>query len=172
MAKFIVVKEIPKNLGKGEIVIDQPTFLDQIRENAKKAPRVKQTAINHLREVINAIGVKFDPELNVFKFKLVNYEGLPYKDEIEFSKILNRILRTEYPQIFEKYLEYQLKNRPMGTKLVYYIGDFGSTGPFYSAGLDLLEEKDLESYLTGTPKKTVGKPAVTNKEAAEPTKNN
>jgi hypothetical protein len=165
MAKFVVVKEAPVTLEKGEIVITQPTFLEQIRSQASKAPKKKQTGINHLREVLNAIGQKYDPELNVFKFRLVNYEGLAYENDNDLSAIIVRILKTEYPAVFDKVLDYELRNRPINTKLIYYVGDFNSTGPFYQAGLDLLDEKDIESYMTGKPKKTVGKPAVTNEEA-------
>ena len=165
MAKFVVVNKAPETLEKGEIVIGQPDFAEQITANQKKAPRLKQTGLNHLREVLNSIGVKYDPEMNVFKIRLVNYEGVAYKDEAEFSSIISRILKNEYPVIFDKVLEHQLKNRPMNTKLVYYVGDFNSTGPFYKAGLDLIEQKDVESYMTGKPKKVVGKPAVTNEEA-------
>jgi hypothetical protein len=167
MAKFVVVKEVPKTLDKGEFVITQPDFLEQIRANAMKAPRLKQTGINHLREVLNAIGVKYDPDMNVFKIRLVTYEGLPYKDETEFAAIVVRILRNEYPAVFDKVLEHQLQNRPMNTKLIYYVGDFNATGPFYKAGIDHLEEKDIASYMTGKPKKTVGKPAITAEEAEE-----
>jgi len=165
MAKFVVVNQAPATLEKGEIVIGQPDFMDQIVANQKKAPKHKQTAINHLREVLNSIGQAYDPDMNVFKIRLINYEGLPFKDNTELSLIVNRILRTEYPAIFDKYLEYQLKNRPMNTKLVYYVGNFNTTGPFYKAGLDLIEEKDVEAYMTGKPKKTVGKPAITDEEA-------
>lgn len=165
MAKFVVVKEAPATLEKGEIVITQPTFLNEIEANIRKAPKHKQTAINHLREVLNTIGQKYDQEMNVFKMRLVNYEGRAYKDNNELSAILVAMLRSEYPQIFDRYLDYELKNRPLNTKLVYYVGDFNTTGPFYKAGLDLLDNKEVESYMTGKPKKVVGKPAVTNEEA-------
>lgn len=164
MAKFVVVKEAPTNLEKGELVISQPTFLEQIQENSRKAPKVKQTAINHLREVFNSIGAKYDQDLNVFKIRFVNYEGRPYVNDNDLSAIVVEILRKEYPVVFDKYLEHQLKNRPINTKLVYYVGDFNTTGPFYKAGLDHIEEKDVESYMTGKPKKIVGKPAVSNKD--------
>ena len=52
----------------------------------------------------------------------------------------------------------------MNTKLVYYTGNFNTTGPFYKNGLDLIEEKDVESYMTGKSKKVVGKPALTKEE--------
>ena len=165
MAKFVVVKQAPETLEKGEIVIAQPDFLDQIRANAKKAPKHNQTGINHLREVVNSIGDKYDKEMNVYKIRMLNYEGLPFKTEQDLSVIVNRILKNEYPVIFDKYLEHEIINRPLNTKLVYYVGDFTTTGPFYKAGLDLIEEKDVESYMTGKPKKTVGKPALTKEEA-------
>lgn len=166
MAKFVVVKNAPEKLEKGEIIINPPNFLEQIKDNARKAPKRQQTAINHLREILNSIATKYDQEMNVMKFKLVNYEGVAYANDEELSVILMRILKTEYPQVMDRYLDHELKSRPMGTKLVYYTGDFTSTGPFYKAGLDLLEEKDLDSFLTGKPKKTVGKPAITKEEAA------
>ncbi len=169
MAKFVVVKEAPatETLGKGEIVISPPTFLAEIVANVRKEPRKKQTAINHLREVLNSIATRYDQDMNVMKFKLVNYEGVPYANDEELSAIVVRILQNERPETLERYLDAQIKARPMNTKLVYYTGPFNTTTPFYKNGLDLIEEKDLESYLTGKPKKVVGKPAVTKEETAK-----
>jgi hypothetical protein len=169
MAKFVVVSSAPEKLEKGELVITQPDFQEQITANAKKAPRVKHTALNHMREVLQSIAVKYDPEMNVMKIKLYNYEGVPYKDDAEFGAILVRLLRNEYPAVFDKYLEHELKNRPQNTTLIYYVGNFTSTTPFFKAGIDHLEEKDLAAYKTGKPKRVVGKPAVTNEEAADGT---
>lgn len=162
MAKFVVVKEAPETLGKGEVVINPPNFLEQIEANSRKAPKHKQTATHHLRELLNSIAEKYDHDMNPLSIKLVNYVGVPFKDNNELSAILVRLLGNEYPAIFNKVLAYELKNRPMNTKLVYYTGDFTSTAAFYEAGLDLIEEKDVEGYLTGKPKKVVGKPAVAN----------
>jgi len=165
MAKFVIVKEAPKTLEKGEYVITAPSFLEEIQANVRKEPKRKQTAINHLREVLNSIAQKYDPEMNVMKFRLVNYEGVAYADNADLNTIILRILSTERPETLEKYLDQKVKTRPMNTKLVYYTGSFNSTGPFYKNGLDLIEEKDVESYMTGKPKKVVGKPAVTKEEA-------
>lgn len=165
MAKFVVVNKAPATLEKGEVVIGQPTFMEQIEANAAKAPKHKQTALNHLREVINSIGQKYDQEMNVYKINLTNFNGLAYSSNAELSAIVTRILKQEYPVVFDRYLDHELRNRPLNTKLVYYVGDFASTGPFYKAGLDHVEMKDVESYMTGKPKKTVGKPAITKEEA-------
>lgn len=165
MTKFVVVQKAPSKLEKGELVIAQPNFLEQIESNYRKAPKHKQTAINHMREVLNAIAEKYDHSLNSLKIPLFKYEGLAYQDNEDLNAIFTKILKTEHPSIFDKILEYKISNRPFNTKLIYYVGDFNSTGPFFKAGVDHLEEKDIEHYMTGKPKKTVGKPAVTKEEA-------
>jgi hypothetical protein len=81
------------------------------------------------------------------------------------SAIITRILKNEYPVVFDRFLDHELKNRPINTKLIYYVGEFATTGPFFKAGVDHIEQKDVESYMTGKPKKIVGKPAITNEEA-------
>lgn len=164
MAKFVVVNEAPAELQKGEVVITQPTFLAEIEANIRKAPVKKQTGINHLREVINSIAEKYDHDLNSMRLKLVNYEGIAYQNNQDLSDIIVRILKTEHPAVFDKYLAYQIKARPMNTKLVYYVGNLNTATPFYDAGLDLIEQKDVEAYMSGKPKKVVGKPAVTDEE--------
>ena len=164
MAKFVVVNSAPEKLEKGEVVITQPTFLEQIRENSRKAPKNKQTGINHLREIVQAVSLKYDQELNVFKIPMHKYEGVPFANETDLSNIVVNMLKTEYPTVFDKYIEHELKNRPINTKLVYFVGNFTETSAFYKMGLDLIELKDVESYMTGKPKKVVGKPAVTKEE--------
>lgn len=161
MSKFTIVKNPPKNLNKGEIIITGPNFLEQVEQNLRKEPRQKVTSLNHVREILNSIAQKYDKDMDVMRIKLVNYEGLPYQNNEELHNIIIRILESEYPAVLSKYVDYHLKRRPMGTKLVYYTSDLTSTTPFYDNGLDLLDEKDIESYLQNKPKKTVGKPAVT-----------
>lgn len=165
MSKFVVVNEAPATLGVDELVIAPPDFMDQIVANVKKSPRNHLTAVNHLREVLQSIGLKYDPELNAMRIKLVNFVGLPFKDNTELSAILVKILKAEYPAVFDKVLDFDIKSRPQKTKLIYYVGNFADTTAFYRNGIDRLEEKDVEAYLTGKPKKVVGKPAVTNAEA-------
>jgi hypothetical protein len=165
MSKFVVVKRAPEQLEKGEIVINPPDFIEEIQLNSRRAPRLKQTGVSHLREILNTIAEKYDQEMNTMKFKLVNYEGIAYADDAELNAIILRILQNERPSVFDSYLDHQIKSRPTNTKLVYFLGSFNSTSPFYKNGLDLLEEKDIESYMTGKPKKVVGKPAITKEEA-------
>lgn len=165
MSKFVSVKTAPSTLRKGEVVIQYPDFLEQIRANAHKAAKKNLTGINHLRDILNSIQQKYETDLKIFKVPLSQYEGLPYEDEKDLSKIILRMLKKERPEIFEKVLEYNIKNRPYGSKLIYYVGDWGDTGAFTRNGIDSIEEKEIDEYLGLKPKKIVGKPAVTKEES-------
>jgi len=165
MSKFVNVRVAPETLRKNEIVIRAPDFLEQIRENAHKAAKKNLTGINHLRDILNSVRQKYDPDLNIFKIPLSQYEGLSFNNEDGLSKIIVRLIKKECPNVFEKVLEYNIKNRPNGTKLIYYVGNWSDTGAFTRHGIDFIEEKDIEEYLGLKPKKIVGKPAVTKEES-------
>lgn len=165
MSKFVNVKVAPTVLRSGEVIIKSPDFLEQIRVNAHKAAKRNLTGINHLRDILNDIRQKYDPDLNIFKIPLNRYEGLTFENELDLSKIIVRLLKTECPGVFEKVLEYNIKNRPYGSKLIYYVGNWGDTGAFTKNGIDSIEEKEIEEYLGLKPKKIVGKPAVTKEES-------
>lgn len=165
MSKFVNVKVAPTTLRTGEVVIKSPDFLEQIRANAHKAAKRNLTGINHLRDILNDVRQKYDPDLNIFKIPLNRYEGLAFENELELSKIIVRMLKNECPGVFEKVLEYNIKNRPYGSKLIYYVGNWGDTGAFTKNGIDSIEEREVEEYLGLKPKKIVGKPAVTKEES-------
>lgn len=165
MAKFVVVQKAPDKLEKGEVVIGPTDFLEQICSNSRKAPKHKQTSIHHMREILNSIAEKYDHGFNPLRVPLTKYEGIAYNSDKELNDVIVKILKNEYPIIFDKVLEDKAKNRPFNTKLIYYVGDFTSTSPLFKVGLDHIEEKDIDTYMTGKPKKIVGKPAVTKEEA-------
>ena len=161
MSKFVIVKQLPETLNKGEFVVTEPNFMPEISQNSRKASRTKHTGINHLREILNSIANKYDQNMEVMRIRLSNYEGLPYESETQLHDIVTRILKNEYPTVLAKCIDHQIKSRPMGTKLVYFSGTLNSATPFYDNGLDLIEEKDVDALLSGKSKKIVGKPAIT-----------
>ena len=167
MSKFTLTKTVPSSLRKGEVVIEAPDFLEQIRVCTHKAAKKNLTGINHLRDIVNTIQQKYSVDLNIFKIPFFQYEGLTFNDENELSRIVIRLLKKERPEVFEKILEYNIKNRPHGSKLIYYVGEHIDTSPFYRNGIDAVEEKDVDEYLGLKPKKIVGKPAVTKEESEE-----
>lgn len=167
MSKFVIVKKAPESLGKGLMVMTEPDFMEQIEANAFRASKKGQTAVHHMRDILNAIQQKYETDLNIFKVPLSQYEGIPFSNSQELSKIVVGMLKRERPAIFEKVLEYNIRNRPYGTKLIYYVGDLQDTGPFFRNGIGMLEDKEVEEYLGLKPKKIVGKPAVTKEQSEE-----
>lgn len=167
MSKYVSVNTAPATLRKGEVVLQEPDFLEQIRACAHKAAKKNLTGINHLRDILNAIQQKYETDVGIFKVPLSQYEGLPFNNENELSKIIIRLLKKENPAVFGKVLEYNIKNRPHGSKVIYYVGDFGDTGAFSRNGIDFIEEKDVDEALGLKPKKVVGKPAVTKEQSEE-----
>lgn len=168
MAKFVIVNQAPEKLESGEIVISAPDFLEQIRENAAKAPRGGLTGVNQLRYIVGSIGQKYDPEgTNAWSVRPTLFEGRAYANEAELSAIVVEMLKSQHPKIFDKYLDYQIKSRPQGTKLIYFVGPLSQTTSFFQHGVDMLDPKDVDVYMGRKQKRVVGKPAVTNEEAKE-----
>lgn len=165
MSKFIVVKKAPTSLRAGESVITAPDFMEQVQAFAHRGRGL--TAINHMRDVLNAIQQKYETDLRIFKIPLSSYEGLAFSSTEDFSNIIVNLLKKERPEVFEKVLEYNIRNRPFGSKLIYYVGDLGDTQPFFRNGVDMIEEKDVDEFLGLKAKKTVGKPAVTKEQSEE-----
>lgn len=167
MAKFVSVKTVPATLRKDEVVLQSPDFLEQIRACSHRAAKRNLTGINHIRDILTLIQQKYEMDLQLLKIPFSLYEGLEYHDEKDLSRIIIRLLKKERPFAFEKVLEYNIKHRPYGAKLIYYVGDWGDTGAFTRNGIDSIEEKDIDEYLGLKPKKVVGKPAVTKEQSEE-----
>lgn len=137
--KYLVVKEAPKDLPKGSYVIKTPDFLKEIQENKGREPRGNITASTHLRYIVGTIGERYDQNLSAYTIKPHLFEGRKYENEQELSKIVVEMLKAQYPAIFEKELDYQIKHRPANTNMIYYVGDFLDTKPFFVNGIDAAE---------------------------------
>jgi hypothetical protein len=165
MAKFVVVREAPTELNKGDYLIDAPKFLEEIQSQKAKAGRSGLTALNHLRAIIETIAFNYDPlEMNPMKIRTNDFEGVPFSSDEELNTIINKMLRKDYPAVFTKYLDKKIKSRPKDTQTVYYVeSDIKNAHEtFYQNGIDYLkEEKPVKSG------KVVGKPAVTNEQAQQ-----
>jgi acyl-CoA hydrolase len=165
MAKFVVVKEAPTELNKGDFVIDKPEFLAEINSQRAKAGRNGLTGTNHLRMILDAIAQNYDPErMTQFSARVNLFEGRPFSTDKELNDIVNEMLRSDYPAVYSKYLEKKIKSRPKDTTTVYYVDSNIKSAHelFIQNGLDeLVEEKPVKEK-SG---KVVGKPAVTNQQA-------
>jgi ribosomal protein S24E len=122
MPKFVIVKEAPKDLKKGEYLIDKPFFKEEIELHKPKTPRNGLTGSHHLRALLGSIAENYDPEnMTAFSAKVHNYEGVKFSSDSELNDILVRMLKADYPTIFTKYLDKKIKIRPAKTELIYYV---------------------------------------------------
>jgi hypothetical protein len=122
MSKFVVVKEAPTELKKGEYLIDKPSFLTQIGLHKAKKPRNGLTGSHYIRMVMDSISQAYDPEnMSAYSIKAHNYEGRKFSTDEEFNDIINEALKADCPNIFPKYLEVKVRARPAGTEKVIYV---------------------------------------------------
>lgn len=170
MSKFVVVKEAPEELKKGEYLIDAPSFLPEIALHKAKKPRNGLTGSHYIRMVMDSISQVYDPEnMTAYSIKAHNYDGIKFNSDEEFNDIMVRALRADCPSIFPKYLEVKVRARPAGTEKVIYVNSDikGQYEIFYKNGLSEEKQEAPEKVKSG---KVVGKPAIT-KEEAEAAKN-
>lgn len=139
MTKFVVVSEEPKKLNEGECVVTLPNFFDEIKLNAGKAGRSNLTQLSHLKEVIGSVVNKYDPDNMMVVYTNIafgDYVGIPYEGNEGLSNIVSRIFTKNYPTIFHKAIDFQIKNRPVNTKLIYFVGPEEYTNVFLDNGID------------------------------------
>ncbi len=148
MSKFVVVKEAPKTLNKDEYLIDKPSFLEQIALHRAKKPRNGLTGSHYIRMVVDSISQAFDPEnMTAYSVKAHLYEGLKFSTDEEFNDIIVRALQNDCPGVFPKYLQTKLRQRPPGTKLVYYVDSdiLGAREIFHAHGLSETEQNQADT---------------------------
>lgn len=148
MSKFVIVDEAPKNVGENELVIQEPKFLDEIKV-AKNQPRPFPngkylTTLSHLRAIAGTIGELYDPEgFNQYStIPLNHFVGIEYENHEELSEVVLKMFRKFHPQIFFKYLDKQIKNRPQNTELIYFVGSKDNTEAFFANGINQLDAKE------------------------------
>lgn len=166
MSRYVLVDKAPKELDKDCIVIDKPSFIEEIRQCVKKKPRTGTMTTNYLREIISTIGLKyakegFNPLTDVV---VAPYKGIPCETEEKIHDIVVKAFAKDYPEIFDDFVDAKLKSRPHGTKLIYFLGDHLHTSMFHLNGIDSIKLKDVDVYLGKKTKKTIGKPFASKKQ--------
>ncbi len=165
MSKFVVVKEAPKELKKGEYLIDKPSFVEQIALHSAKKPRNGLTGSHYIRMVTDSIGQAYDPEnMTAYVVKAHLYEGRPFTSDEDMNNIMVEALRADYPAVFPKYLETKIRNRPAKTERVIYV-DSGIAGQYEIFYRNGFSEEKQEAPQKEKSNQVVGKPAITKEEA-------
>ena len=154
MAKYVRVTKVPTELTKGEYVVEAPNFFDEIKDSRGKVPKSGHFTANYLREVIAVAGIKYAPDtfMAATDVNLAAWRNRAFTSEESINKTLVAMFRKECPNMLDWYVDYHIKQRPFGTKLIYFTGDHLDTNAFTSNGVDEIKEKEIASYL-GTKKR-------------------
>ena len=162
MTKFVLVQKEPESLDKDCIVISGPDFNADIELCSKKKPSSKMMTVNYLREIAATIGLKYAPETfnALTDVNVALYRGIPCTTLEETNEIVRKMFEKDYPAMFDYFVDYHLKRRPSGTKLIYFTGDLRYTSRFTQNGIDRVKEKELDVFLGKKEKKIIGKPIV------------
>lgn len=147
MTKYAVKDLAPKALGDKEMVIYMPDFIPEMREVKLRIPHSDQamlTEANALRKVLVLIDMRYAPDenrFNAYHLPIGNYEGLEYHSERELSDIVMRIVNRYGSQVVDAYIDKKIKDRPLDTELIYFVGPESKSTLFSDNGIDLASTK-------------------------------
>lgn len=159
MTKYVRVseKELPTEFASNEFLIPAPNFITEIKACEKKAPKSGQTSPNYLKEIAAAIGDKYLSEnfnalmdVNVSK-----YRGIDITSDEVINGVVMKMMQLNVPGVLDAYIDYHIKQRPEGTKLIYFLGDHLHTTKFTMNGIDELKKKEIGSFMGSNKKKVV-----------------
>lgn len=164
---FVRVKKKPSELKNDEYVIPAPDFLEDIKNCSVKKPSNNIMSVNYLRSLVGDIGRKYvGQEFNALTDVNVSlYKNTPCDTPEEAHAIIQKLFKQTYPSMLDSFVEYHIKNRPTGTRVIYFLGSGAQCTPFLKLGFEEVLEKDLDKLLGTKPKKVVGKPAITDEDA-------
>jgi hypothetical protein len=123
---FSINDEVP-NLESDKIhtiVFPPEDFLLAIQKNRNAIGGNKLTSPNILRNIIATIISTYceKPEFNVYtSFPVQNYVGIPFSNDQDIFQVLIRIFNAHFPEIYDRYLAYKIKQAPKGTTLIYIV---------------------------------------------------
>lgn len=151
MTKFVHVTNhelIPSKLEKGEIVINSPSFLEEVRAMIAHKPSTNITTTHFLRAIATEVGRKYDPKFNSYTHITVNdYTGIEFNNDFDLAIVVRRMILSKYPQMVDRYLEKKIKERPLNTKLIWFFGDWQETRAFCREGIDNIELHEVDQYM-------------------------
>jgi hypothetical protein len=149
MSVFVCPSQLPEQIDKGCYVVPQVSFIEEIEKCRSKQPRGNIVSRYHLREIIAAITSKYmSPEFDtLMEVNISNAVGKIYNSDEELNDILIDLFDRVCPKIYDGYAMWYLKNRPLGTKLVYFMPGKRGNMALYQLGLQPIAPKDVDTYL-------------------------
>ena len=162
MTKYVKVKSVPENLEKDEYVISSPSFEKEIESIIGRAPKNKTTSSNFLRDIAQVVLDKYtNDNSTALTINTTGFRHIPFNGVKDINEVVIRMFQKSRPAIFNDIVDYHIKQRPFGTKLIYFLGDHLLTQAFTANGIDEIKEKDIDAYMER--KKNNSKTAKNNK---------
>ena len=157
MSKFVLVEKAPEKLRKGEMVIERPTFSEELKKSAVARPNnYPNSTTNYLRFVVQQIlKTAALPDQISYTLPYNSYDGVPCPKDEDVAALLMKIIKQHKPEILKEYLRKIIKARPVNTLVIYYTGMFGDTDVFYEEGINKIEEREIDIEL-GLKQRQVG----------------
>ena len=156
MSKVISVQSAPENLKEREAFIGMPNFLEQVEECQNMLGRTTLTSVNNLRAVVTSIGLKYDEDFSpLSSVNLTKFVGREYKSLQDFSDIVVEILNKQYPKMFDKYIEYNIKKRNNNVDTIYFSGPEEKLNIFKEFGFVIGESSGKTKKVTSNKKDDV-----------------
>jgi len=121
--QYQLVDEAPETLKSNEMVINRPTFIEQIAKSKLRRGVKKLTTANALRDALMLITDVYDNTVNPYRLNLSQYEGLAYETDEDLSAIILKILNDHNVDLVTKAIDHQLKTRNLKVDTVYYVSD-------------------------------------------------
>jgi len=155
MTKYVCVTSVPDHdLCKEEMIVKVPDFIQDVIECRQHMPNTGVLSPSYVHALANHIGHKYDPEFTGSGLMVVNdLKGVPFNNASDIAASMVKFFRRYYPKIFDACIDYQIKNKPMGIKLVYFVGDHLDSSAFVKNGIDVIDLKDVDIYMGRKDKK-------------------
>lgn len=149
MSKFICVRELPASINKNEHIIFAPNFLDEIHA-ARSASRSKLTTVNLLKQIVGNIANHYDTQLEFDVFAGIpyaQYDGIAIESNEQLSDLVVQMFKKHWPKMLDKYMNYHIQHRPVGTKLIWFNGPFEEAGAFARFGIEVVTQEEANQLL-------------------------
>ena len=151
--QYLLVDKAPEKLKANEMVIERPTFMEQIAKSKLRRGVKNLTTVNALRDALMLITDIYDNTVNPYRINLSAYEGLEYNSDQELSDIVLKILSDQGVDLLTKVVDHQLKNRDTEVDTIYYVSkDLEGSGAFLLNGFSLKSTKKDKKITKNTEK--------------------
>jgi hypothetical protein len=158
---YVSVSKMPTDLSYQEMTLAKPDFLEEVRACVKRRGGSDILGLNYLRAIAEEIGRKYDRTFNPYRNVVPSdYIGRFCKTDEEVAAVVHEMFTARYPQIYQKYYEYLLRQRSFDIRVIYFAGDAHDEGVFNRLGIRKIDMDEIKSHLTTIKTKPIKEEAL------------